>query len=258
MTIRFLLKMAGIFLIPFLAVLIPILLGQLYGVYRSKKSANLQEGPVGTVVGSSFALLAFMMALVFQMTTERFNSRRELLLEEVTNIRTLYLHAGLIQEPIRSDTKKLLVEYVDLRVISFRDTSKLRYALSRSQEILDTLWTFTETLAGQDRSSEVYSLFTTSASNLINSFNQRITMTFEYRLPVLILWILFIIAFLSMLALGYQFGITGKGGIGINMLLAFIFAIVMMLVLALDRPELGMSKLNQKPMLTLQKQLQGK
>jgi hypothetical protein len=256
MSIRFFLKLAGIFLIPFLAVLIPILIGQLYGVYRSKKTANLQEGPVGTVVGSSFALLAFMLALVFQMTTERFNSRRELLLEEVTNIRTLYLQAGLIQEPIRSDTKKLLVEYVDLRVSSFRDSTKLGYALSRSQEILDRLWTFAETLAGQDRSSEVYALFTTSINNLVDSYNQRITMTFEYRLPILILWILFIIAFLSMLALGYQFGITGKGGKGINLLLAFMFAIVMMLVIALDRPELGLSKMNQKPMLTLQKQLQ--
>lgn len=258
MSISFFLKMAGIFLIPFLSVLVPILIGQFYGVYRSKKSANLQEGPVGTVVGSSFALLAFMLALVFQMTTERYNSRKELLLEEVTNIRTLYLQAGLIQEPIRSDAKKLLVEYVDLRVNSFRDTTKLGYALSRSQEILDRLWTFAETLAEQDRSSEVYSLFTTSINNLVSSYNHRITMTFEYRLPVLILWTLFIIAFLSMLALGYQFGIAGKGGKGINLLLAFIFAIVMMLVIALDRPELGMSKLNQKPMVTLQKQLQGK
>ena len=258
MSIGFFLKMAGIFLIPFLSVLIPILLGQLYGVYQSRKTANLQEGPVGTVVGSSFALLAFMLALVFQMTTERFNSRRELLLEEVTNIRTLYLQAGLIQEPIRSESKKLLVEYVDLRVNSFRDTTKLGYALSRSQEILDKLWTYAEALAEQDRSSEVYSLFTTSINNLVTSYNHRITMTFEYRLPVMIFWILFIIAFLSMLALGYQFGITGKGGKGINLLLAFIFAVVMMLVIALDRPELGMSKLNQKPMFTLQKQLQGK
>ena len=84
------------------------------------------------MVGSSFALLAFILALVFQMTTERFNSRRELLLEEVTNIRTLYLQAGLIQEQIRSDAKRLLVEYVDLRVNSFRDSAKLGYALSRS------------------------------------------------------------------------------------------------------------------------------
>ena len=258
MNILHLLNTARIFIIPFLIVLVPILIGQSYGIYISRKSADLQHASVGSVVGAAFGLLAFMMAFTFQMTAERYNARKELLLDEVTNIRTLYLQAGLIQEPIRSDTKKLLVEYVHLRVDLGSDSTKLRYGLSRSQEILDMLWTFTETLASQDRSSEIYALFTTSVNKLFDNFNQRITMTFEYRLPEMILLILFIIAFLSMLVLGYQFGISGKGGLGINLLLAFIFAIVMMLILALDRPELGMSKLNQKPVITLQKQLHAK
>jgi hypothetical protein len=59
-----------------------------------------------------------------------------------------------------------------------------------------------------------------------------------------------------MLSLGYHFGISGKGNLSINLILAFIFAVVMLLILALDRPETGIAKLNQKPMLTLQKQLQ--
>jgi hypothetical protein len=73
-----------------------------------------------------------------------------------------------------------------------------------------------------------------------------------------ILFILFIIAFFSMLMLGYQFGISGKGSLKINLVLAFIFAVVMFLIIALDRPEKGLAKLNQKPVLTLQKQLHGK
>ena len=48
-----------------------------------------------------------------------------MLLEEVTNIRTTYLRAGLIDEPICSGTKKLLVDYVDQRVELTRDFSKL-------------------------------------------------------------------------------------------------------------------------------------
>jgi len=83
-------------------------------------------------------------------------------------------------------------------------------------------------------------------------------MTLEYRIPPAILGVLFIMAFLSMLALGYQFGISGKGSSRINLLLAVIFAMVMFLILALDRPETGLAKLNQKPMLTLQQQLHSK
>jgi hypothetical protein len=251
-------EIAGMFLIPLVVVLVPIFIGQRYGIYRLMKLKDLQDAPIGTVVGASFGLLAFMLAFTFQMAANRYDARKQLLLDEVTNIRTTSLRAGLIPEPFRSETKKLLIEYVDLRIELAKDFSRLDSSLFRSQKILDRLWNFTETLAEQDRSSEVYALFTTSVNDLVDNFNQRITMTIEYRIPPLILWILSVIAFVCMLILGYQFGISGKGSFRINILLAIVFATVMLLILALDRPESGMAKLNQKPMLTLQKQLPGK
>ena len=257
MNFSFVLKIAGMILIPLLIVLTPIIMGQHYGIWRRKKSENLQNASVGSVVAAAFGLLAFMLAFTFQIAAGRFEARKELLLEEVTNIRTTWLRAGVIPEPFRSDTRKLLVEYVDLRVNLARDPTMLSSAMSRSQEILDKFWETIEKLAEQDRSSEMYALFTSSVNDLVDNYNQRITMTLEYRIPPVILGILFIITFLSMLALGYQFGISGKGSFRINLLLAIVFALVMFLILALDRPETGLAKLNQKPMLTLQHQLNG-
>ena len=67
MNIHTLLVIAKMFLLPLIIVLIPIYLGQRYGTYRKKKAENLQEAPVGTVVGSAFGLLAFMIAFTFQI-----------------------------------------------------------------------------------------------------------------------------------------------------------------------------------------------
>jgi hypothetical protein len=251
-------EVTGMFLIPLLVVLIPILIGQRYGIWRSKKSANLQNASVGSVVGAALGLLAFMLAFTFQIAAGRYEARKELLLEEVTNIRTTWLRAGVVPEPFRSETKKLLLEYVDLRVDLANDLSKLSSVMSRSQQILDKFWESVEILAERDRSSEMYSLYTSSVNDLVDNYNQRITMTLEYRIPPAILGVLFIITFLSMLVLGYQFGISGKGSFRINLLLAVVFAMVMFLIFALDRPETGLAKLNQKPMLTLQQQLNGR
>ena len=258
MTITYFLRIAGMFFIPLVVVLIPILLGQRYGIYLNKKSGDMQHAPVGSAVGAAFGLLAFMLAFTFQIAASRYEARKTLLLDEVTNIRTTYLRAGLVPEPFRSDTRKLLVEYVDLRIELAADQSKLGSVIGRSQEILDTLWKHAESLASIDRSSEVYALFTGSVNDLVDNFNHRVSMTLEYRIPSTILWVLFFIAFFSMLALGYQFGLSGKGNFRINLLLAVIFAMVMFLILALDRPETGLAKLNQKPMITLQQQLQQK
>jgi len=102
----------------------------------------------------------------------------------------------------------------------------------------------------------VYALYTTSVNDMVDNHNQRITYTLEYRIPGVIIWILAMITILSMFMLGYLFGISGKGGYRINLLLAGIFALVMFLIFALDRPEKGFAKLNQRPMITLQHQLQ--
>jgi len=258
MTSDKILAIALMFLIPFIAVLVPILLGQWYGIYRKKKTEDAQHAPVGSVVGAAFGLLAFMLAITFQIAANRYDKRKELLLEEVTNIRTGYLRAGLIPEPYRSNTKKFLIEYVDLRVDLANDLSTLNIGLSRSQQILDSLWKYTEALAEQDRSSEVYALYTTSVNDIIDSYNQRIAVGLQYRIPPAVLFVLFIISFVSMFVLGYQFGISGKGNLRLIILLSVIFAIVMFLILALDQPEKGLATINQKPMVTLQQQLHGK
>src|SRR5574339_1259325 len=106
MTSDKILAIALMFIIPFIAVLIPILLGQRYGQYRKKKTEEVQHAPVGSVVAAAFGLLAFMLAITFQITANRYDARKELLLEEVTDIRSTYLRAGLIPEPFRSNTKK--------------------------------------------------------------------------------------------------------------------------------------------------------
>jgi len=255
MNFKTILDLAGLFLIPFFVVLIPTLIGHRFGIYRRKDQDELQHAPVGTIVGSAFALLAFMLAFTFQIATNRYDARKELLLEEVTNIRTTYLRAGLLKEPMRSDAKKLLIEYIDIRAELARDTSTLSSALIGSQQILNKLWEYAEELADEDRSSEVYALFTQSVNDLFDNFNQRITMTLEYRIPPLVIWILMIIAFFAMFTIGYQFGISGKGSFRINVFLAIIFGVVMFLISSLDRPEKGLARLNQKPVLSLEKQM---
>ncbi len=250
------LQAAAMFFLPFLVVIISILIGRHWGKIAIMKSDGIATQQIGSVVGAIFALLAFLMAFTFQIAANRFDSRKDLLLEEVTTIRTTYLRAGLVPEPICSDSKKLLVEYVDLRIELSYDRTKLAGMMSSSQNILDSLWSFALKLAAEDRSSEAYALYTTSVNELVDNYNQRITMTFEYRIPPVVMWILFFITCFAMLTLGYQLGVSGKGGFKVNILLAIVFALVMFLILALDHPETGIAKIDQKPMETLQKQLQ--
>ncbi|KFF02900.1 bestrophin-like domain [Flavobacterium reichenbachii] len=252
-------QITGMFLIPFLIILLPIIAGQYYGLKLKQKNGKINDSPVGSVVGAALGLLAFMLAFTFQIVDNRYNNRKELLLEEVTIIRTAYLQSGLIPEPYRSDSRKSLIKYTDLRITFAKEgtMSQLQNLKQQSQSILNTLWKYSETLAQQDRSSEAYSLYTTSVNNLVENYNKRITFTFEYRIPLAILWVLFIITLFSMSLLGYQFGISGRKNNVLAVFISIIFSSVMFLILALDRPETGIMTLNQAPIITLHKQLHG-
>jgi hypothetical protein len=220
-----------------------------------KDSGELQDAPVGSVVGAALGLLAFMLAFTFQITANRYDTRKQLLLDEATSIRDAYLRASLLPEPQRAESRKLLREYVDLRVGVAANHGILHLAIARSEQIHRELWARAEALAALDRSSEVYALFTSSLNEVIDLHNRRVTVLLHYKIPPVIMGVLYFIAFFSMMALGFQFGISGKGSSVIYLSLALIFSAVMWLILALDHPEEGFLKVNQQPLLTLQGQM---
>jgi hypothetical protein len=244
-----------VLLLTILFILVPIQIGQRLGRAAVKRAGALHDAPIGSVVGAALGLLAFMLAFTFQITTNRLDTRKELLLDEVGSIRDAYLRASLLPEPQRTECRKLLREYVDRRAEVAASHGIQHLAITRSEEIHRALWTQAEALAALDRSSEVYSMFTSSVNDVIRLHHKRVTVLLYYKIPPVILSVLYFIAFCSMLVLGFQFGISGRGNIIVHLALAFIFSGVMWLVLALDRPEEGFLKVNQQPLFSLQKQI---
>jgi len=130
-----LLNIIMIFIIPLLIVVLPFFIGQRIGISRSSSTTEKQHASVGAAVGAAFALLAFMLAITFQIVSNRWEARKDLLLEEVTNIRTAYIRSKLLSEPEKTETKALLIEYVNIRYDFAFDIKKLLPMITRSPQI---------------------------------------------------------------------------------------------------------------------------
>ncbi len=91
------------------------------------------------MVGSLLAMLAFVLAITFSMVASRFDERKSNVLAEVNAIKTAYTRADLLAEPHGSGVKRLLREYVDVRLLAI-DRAAREDALSRSIELQDRLW----------------------------------------------------------------------------------------------------------------------
>ena len=87
------------------------------GRWWQERTPGEQEGPTGMIVGSILALLAFLLAVTMSMASDRFDTRRAIVLDEANSIGTTYLRAGYLPEPASSQIRQLLREYVPLRIV---------------------------------------------------------------------------------------------------------------------------------------------
>ena len=55
-----------------------------------------------------FVILAFLLAFTFSISAARFDTRKQLVLDEATTIWAAYQQAGLIAEPHRTEVRQLL------------------------------------------------------------------------------------------------------------------------------------------------------
>ena len=134
-----LLPIWGVFLATVAAVLLAVEGGFRLGRYRRRRSEQEDRPPVGEMVAATLALLAFLLAFTFGLAASRFDVRKGLVIEEANAIGTTSLRAGLLPEPHRSDVRRLLREYVDVRLEAVQP-GKLSRSIGRSEELHARLW----------------------------------------------------------------------------------------------------------------------
>lgn len=250
----------GVFGLTVVCVFLAICIGTIFGLRISHRPDHEKEAPLGTITGSSLALVGFMLAFSFGITAQIFQTRRQLLLDEVNAIGTTYLRAGMIAEPHGSDIRNLLREYVDARVGLAKESlhqnpEKFQETIAYCETLQDKMWSHAVSITQADRHSPIDALFIDSLNQMIDLQTSRIT-TASYRLPRIIWYAIYFITIISMLMVGYQTGLSGKSNLKAGILLAFTFSTVLFLMVDLDRSTEGYFRLSHKPMIELQKKLQ--
>lgn len=210
----------AVFFGAFFIVILSIYLGYLIGANNRKRYGEKEEGPIGPVVGATLGLLAFMLAFTFGITASRFDTRKELLLDEVNAIGTAFLRTDFLVEPYRTEIRGLFRDYVDIRTAWLKAPERLPELITESQEIQDKLWARAVEAVAKTPNQEITSSFIESLNEVINFHTKRVTVALMYRIPTVIWYALIFVTVLSMGGVGYQFGITGGRSLVISALLA--------------------------------------
>jgi hypothetical protein len=249
------LPLYAVFLLSIVYTLSAIFAGMKVSGLESNSGYKKTRGQMASVVGATLALLAFVLAFTFNMAANRFDDRKQLLLSEVNAIETAYLRSGLLPQTYTIETRKLLREYVDLRVLAVTQIDKLEEAVLRSEEIQKKLWAVAEKMYAQPQVPSGGRLYIRSLNEVFDLHTKRVVVALQTRIPETI-WIgLYVVAALAMATVGYQFGQTSRIPGPISLVLAMAFSSVLTLIADLDRAGGGTVMVDQRPMIQLQQKL---
>jgi len=210
-----------------------------------------------TLTSAVLGLLALLLGFSFAMADTRYQTRRDLVVSEANAIGTTILRAQLLPDPPRVEVERLLERYLDARIAfhaAGTNATRVRRAAADSERLQTELWMRGAAAALLDRHATTTALFLQSLNQVIDLHAARID-ALENRVPRAILLLLLFVACISSGLIGYGNGLAGTRSVGGSTVMVVVFSAVMMLIVALDRPDRGAVRVPQESMLRLRHSL---
>jgi hypothetical protein len=223
---------------------------------RSRRGdTEINRSQVLAITAALLGLLSLLLGFTFAMALSRFEYRKELVVEESNAIGTAALRSQFL--PVSSDAEMnaLFRRYVAIRLESVLETT----ADSEARDDLDDevrriqrrLWSIAGGVAKSEPQSVPLGLFALSVNALIDVKARR-DVAVANHVPEGAILFLMGMAGLAVAFLGYGDGLTGSRSRTPTAAFSLIVALVILLIIDLDRPQRGLTRVSQGSMQQVQ------
>jgi hypothetical protein len=224
------------------AMMIFLEIGRRIGVRRIAKNPEGIRNGVSTLEGAVFGLLGLLIAFTFSGALSRFDSKRQLIVEETNDIGTAYLRVDLLPGESQPAARALFRQYIDSRLQTYRllpDLAAANKELGRSVKLQGEIWR-QSVAASQlpDARLDAGRLFLPALNAMIDITTTR-TMAMQVHPPRIIYILLFVLALASSLLAGYAMA-EAKGRTWVHMLcFSLAMAAAIYVILDVEYPRYG-------------------
>jgi len=196
------------------------------------------------VLSTALLVLALLLGFTFSMALDRYDERRQLVVQEANDIGTAWLRAGLVPAPNGPALQDALRVYAGLRVTSPLpgETEKLARAAAQRGEVWQLTAATQATLDGPRAVSLV------SAVNAVLDTGTQREKAVAARVPGEVMLLLVLFAAVTCFLLGYVLDAHGQRHRLASGILFLLMGLTIMLILDLDRPVDGAILVDQSAM----------
>lgn len=222
---------------------------------RKKAIASEAITQANAVLASMLGLLALLLAFTFSAALQRYDERSRAVVAEANAIGTTYLRTQLLPARMHDEVQELLRQYLDVRVeesrVNTADAVKRESLLQRADLTAAQLWIHAVRAAEQDGRSVTSGLFVQSLNELIDAYGIR-NASLNRHVPEIVLFLMFATIVMTTATLGYASGIAGHRVTLAAFVLVVLIALVVFLIVDLDRPRRGIIQVSDDSLLNLQ------
>jgi hypothetical protein len=213
---------------------------------------------LGTAEGALMGLMALLLAFTFGMTSTKFETRRQTIIDEANLLNTGLLRCKLFPDSIKKTLLPGFKNYVESRIAYYDagdDPVKINTALDDGSKYFNGIWNVNALLIKDPNNKSFAEQLVPALINLRN-----IVITREAgriaTVPTLILAVLLILVFVASFLTGYGLK-PGERNPVFSLAFAIMLSIALYLVMELGRPRQGAINLEnaEKQIVNLRKNL---
>jgi hypothetical protein len=230
-----------------------------HGIGR-KVHAGISEASrsqINSMRASMLGLLALLLGFTFSQSLQRFDARSEAVVDEANAIGTAYLRAQLAPRSVRGPAQNHLRDYLDLRAreaATSLENPEEASLVVRAQRHQDDLWLCAQQAAAEDN-GPITALFIQSINDLIDSFGRR-EAEITRHVPEIVLLLLFVTFLFTGVVGGFASGAEGHRPQFACYVATLVIALVVFVIIDLDRPRRGLIEVPQESLIELQTTVQ--
>lgn len=226
-------------------------LGLVLGRYLRHHSEHLRE-PFGVLQAALLGLVGLVLAFGLALAVGRYESRRAAVVDDANAIGTTYLRAETLQEPIRTQSLRLLVRYTDTSIRlsnAIPGSTASGEAVADGSELQRRLWALAAQALAEAPQASAPRLYVETLNDMIDMQTVRVA-ALNNRVPgaVLALEVIFAAAALGLLA--FYLALLGRGVLPV-LLAAVLIGCLLLVTFDLDRPTRGLIDVPSTPLTSL-------
>jgi len=241
------------------AMLVLAELGYRAGQRRHSYTGDTGRGHFNAAQASMLGLLALLLGFTFNMSSLRYEARRQLVQEDANVLTAIGLRSWFLPDPRGTEFRQLLGQYVAMRAdVAFLKSvptgEELASRFAQGQALYRRMYHLVQTEVQNGNTINPVQDLVSLLSDALAIHEKRIN-AYESRVPDVILMLLFGAAVTASAAVGYSGGLGKHRGLLATAMLTLLVGGTVYTILALDQPRRGLIQIEQTPLLRVQQHL---